>query len=52
MPQMMPLNWIILYLLFLLIFIIFIMVIYYLYPSTAPTKNKMLHKTMLLIWKW
>nr|YP_009485859.1 ATP synthase F0 subunit 8 [Limbodessus palmulaoides]AVZ66437.1 ATP synthase F0 subunit 8 [Limbodessus palmulaoides] len=52
MPQMMPLNWIFLYLMFLIIFFIFNFMNYYLFPMKTNLNfmKKMKNKTMN--WKW
>nr|YP_010946352.1 ATP synthase F0 subunit 8 [Balta vilis]WGO57070.1 ATP synthase F0 subunit 8 [Balta vilis] len=52
MPQMMPMNWLTLYILFLIIFMMFNFINYYnnILMINTSKKNKM--KLMSLNWKW
>nr|QLY90087.1 ATP synthase F0 subunit 8 [Ylodes simulans] len=52
MPQMMPLNWLMLYLMFIIIFLLFIMIIYYLFSPSIPHKLSYKQKSLILNWKW
>nr|YP_009826193.1 ATP synthase F0 subunit 8 [Scythris sinensis]QBY40009.1 ATP synthase F0 subunit 8 [Scythris sinensis] len=52
MPQMMPINWIILFLFFICIFIIFNIMNYYIYKITPPKKDIDMIKTNYFYWKW
>nr|ASY98109.1 ATP synthase F0 subunit 8 [Theopropus cattulus] len=52
MPQMMPLNWFMLFLLFSIVLMLFNMMNYYMpyYKTTFLTQKKM--KTKFMFWKW
>nr|YP_009555374.1 ATP synthase F0 subunit 8 [Triodia sylvina]AZU95911.1 ATP synthase F0 subunit 8 [Triodia sylvina] len=53
MPQMYPLNWIMLFIFFILIFIMFNIMNYYIYLKKNKNIFKKLFSTKLnLIWKW
>nr|WGL39512.1 ATP synthase F0 subunit 8 [Limbodessus compactus] len=52
MPQMMPLNWIFLYLMFLIIFFIFNFMNYYIHSLTMNFNNVKKMKNKILNWKW
>nr|YP_009526505.1 ATP synthase F0 subunit 8 [Triaenodes tardus]AXU98788.1 ATP synthase F0 subunit 8 [Triaenodes tardus] len=52
MPQMMPLNWMMLYLMFMFIFLFFMMIIYYMYNLNSPKMKKMLINYINYNWKW
>nr|YP_009725533.1 ATP synthase F0 subunit 8 [Homoeoxipha nigripes]QHQ73124.1 ATP synthase F0 subunit 8 [Homoeoxipha nigripes] len=52
MPQMSPLNWIMMYFIFIILFILIMMLTYYIFQ---PLKMKMvyqLNKNNPIIWKW
>nr|QNV11641.1 ATP synthase F0 subunit 8 [Platyptilia sp. DM741] len=52
MPQMMPINWILLFFFFIIIFIIFNMMNYYIFSiKFKSNKSKKLDNKML-VWKW
>nr|YP_010546141.1 ATP synthase F0 subunit 8 [Calomera brevipilosa]UYK51607.1 ATP synthase F0 subunit 8 [Calomera brevipilosa] len=52
MPQMAPMNWIILYIMFSVIFILVNFLNYYIYSIKSPSKklNKFMFKS--INWKW
>nr|AVN68026.1 ATP synthase F0 subunit 8 [Balta sp. Cairns, Australia] len=52
MPQMMPMNWLILYLLFLIIFIMFNITNYYIIIYSTKKSIKMMMKSKMSNWKW
>nr|YP_010259502.1 ATP synthase F0 subunit 8 [Ahamus yushuensis]UIX24742.1 ATP synthase F0 subunit 8 [Ahamus yushuensis]UJP71234.1 ATP synthase F0 subunit 8 [Thitarodes sp. XS20]WRY71462.1 ATP synthase F0 subunit 8 [Ahamus luquensis] len=53
MPQMYPLNWIMLFIYFILIFILFNILNYYIYMYKSNNlNNKLLFKNINLTWKW
>nr|YP_010290272.1 ATP synthase F0 subunit 8 [Holocerina smilax]ULO26104.1 ATP synthase F0 subunit 8 [Holocerina smilax] len=53
MPQMMPINWVFLFILFILIFFIFNMMNYYIFNfSISDSKKKLNMKIKNFIWKW
>nr|APX39582.1 ATP synthase F0 subunit 8 [Dibolia occultans] len=51
MPQMMPLNWLMLMLFFILTFYLFNNFNYFSFNYT-PKKNNLTKKNIYLIWKW
>uniref|UniRef100_A0AAU7YTQ4 ATP synthase complex subunit 8 n=1 Tax=Hepialus sp. HL18 TaxID=3151657 RepID=A0AAU7YTQ4_9NEOP len=53
MPQMYPLNWIMLFIFFIFIFILFNILNYYIYMNKLIKLNKnLLFKGVNLTWKW
>nr|QTC08178.1 ATP synthase F0 subunit 8 [Parachauliodes rastellus] len=52
MPQMAPLNWLILFIFFTLLFIIFNIMNYYIYTPTLSSSSKINLKNYSLTWKW
>uniref|UniRef100_A0AAU7YUU2 ATP synthase complex subunit 8 n=1 Tax=Hepialus lagii (nomen nudum) TaxID=3140519 RepID=A0AAU7YUU2_9NEOP len=53
MPQMYPLNWIMLFIYFILIFILFNILNYYIYMYKSNNlNNKLFFKNINLTWKW
>nr|YP_009333622.1 ATP synthase F0 subunit 8 [Thitarodes sejilaensis]ANM47905.1 ATP synthase F0 subunit 8 [Thitarodes sejilaensis] len=53
MPQMYPLNWIMLFIYFILVFILFNILNYYIYLNKSnKLNNNLLLKNTNLIWKW
>nr|QII41353.1 ATP synthase F0 subunit 8 [Oreta fuscopurpurea] len=53
MPQMMPINWLIMFFFFLIIFIIFNVMNYYIYFNSNNTNFKKNYSQMKnLYWKW
>nr|YP_010946469.1 ATP synthase F0 subunit 8 [Chorisoserrata biceps]WGO57187.1 ATP synthase F0 subunit 8 [Chorisoserrata biceps] len=51
MPQMMPMNWLLLFLFFLMIFIMFNIIIYF-NKMMNPNLNNIFLKHKSLKWKW
>nr|AXS65222.1 ATP synthase F0 subunit 8 [Cerambycidae sp. 8 KM-2017] len=51
MPQMAPLNWLILFIFFILIFIIFNIMNYYIMNLT-PEQKKITKSSKLINWSW
>nr|QRV62369.1 ATP synthase F0 subunit 8 [Boreonectes macedonicus] len=52
MPQMAPMNWLILYLFFSLIFILFNFLNYYMFLSSSHINNINKFSMKTLNWKW
>nr|QNE86025.1 ATP synthase F0 subunit 8 [Beraea pullata] len=53
MPQMMPLNWIMLYMYFIVIFILFIIINYFIHkPMISMNLNLKTLKSNKLNWMW
>nr|YP_010718946.1 ATP synthase F0 subunit 8 [Nematus trochanteratus]YP_010718959.1 ATP synthase F0 subunit 8 [Nematus hequensis]WDQ45592.1 ATP synthase F0 subunit 8 [Nematus trochanteratus]WDQ45605.1 ATP synthase F0 subunit 8 [Nematus hequensis] len=52
MPQMFPINWLILYMYFLIIFLLFIINIYFFSNLNIKKNKKILLKMNKLDWKW
>nr|YP_009694672.1 ATP synthase F0 subunit 8 [Thitarodes damxungensis]QEI59713.1 ATP synthase F0 subunit 8 [Thitarodes damxungensis] len=53
MPQMYPLNWIMLFIFFIFIFILFNILNYYIYLNKSNYfNNNLLFKKINLTWKW
>nr|QRV62623.1 ATP synthase F0 subunit 8 [Rhithrodytes crux] len=52
MPQMAPMNWLILYILFSLIFLIFNFMNYYSFLIMKKTPKKNFYIKNILNWKW
>nr|ALO70905.1 ATP synthase F0 subunit 8 [Scaphisoma boleti] len=51
MPQMMPLNWILLFMWFIMIFMIFNSMIYFNFTYNPKKSNQLIKKT-IITWKW
>nr|YP_010716023.1 ATP synthase F0 subunit 8 [Lophosia angusticauda]WDE75728.1 ATP synthase F0 subunit 8 [Lophosia angusticauda] len=53
MPQMAPMNWLLMFFMFLLAFMIFNSLNYYTFPPLMPMSNNKLYPTQsTLNWKW
>nr|WLG71237.1 ATP synthase F0 subunit 8 [Rhithrodytes pantaleonii] len=52
MPQMAPMNWLILYILFSMIFLIFNFMNYYSFLISKKTNKKNFYMKKMLNWKW
>nr|QTC08126.1 ATP synthase F0 subunit 8 [Parachauliodes buchi] len=52
MPQMAPLNWLILFIFFTILFIIFNIMNYYIYSPNLNSTSKLNLKNYSLTWKW
>nr|QBF44132.1 ATP synthase F0 subunit 8 [Chaoborus sp. ZK-2019] len=53
MPQMAPMNWLILFIFFFSIFILFNFFNFYIsIPQKNPKKSNYFYKTSILNWKW
>nr|UFZ12816.1 ATP synthase F0 subunit 8 [Acanthacorydalis sinensis] len=52
MPQMAPINWLILFLLFSIIMIMFNIMNYFIYSASLPKESITNLKLNSLIWKW
>nr|YP_009164770.1 ATP synthase F0 subunit 8 [Nevromus exterior]AKA94248.1 ATP synthase F0 subunit 8 [Nevromus exterior] len=52
MPQMAPINWLLLFIIFSITLIIFNMMNYFIYMPSSPTSENMNFKKSYLNWKW
>nr|YP_009750085.1 ATP synthase F0 subunit 8 [Eudarcia gwangneungensis]QIJ46444.1 ATP synthase F0 subunit 8 [Eudarcia gwangneungensis] len=52
MPQMMPINWILLLMFFISCFILFNIVNYYIFYKKINFFNKKIFKFKIFFWKW
>nr|AVN67701.1 ATP synthase F0 subunit 8 [Deropeltis paulinoi] len=52
MPQMMPLNWLLLFLFFIIMFLMFNFINYFSYIPIKYMINKNLINTKMMNWKW
>nr|ASN65940.1 ATP synthase F0 subunit 8 [Metrius contractus] len=52
MPQMAPMNWLLLYFMFIMIFMLINYMNYYLYTIKNNNSSEILFKTSTFNWKW
>nr|AVN68108.1 ATP synthase F0 subunit 8 [Carbrunneria paramaxi] len=52
MPQMMPMNWLLLYIFFILLFMMFNLLNYYSHIPTSPSISEKIILIKISIWKW
>nr|YP_009000251.1 ATP synthase F0 subunit 8 [Rapisma xizangense]YP_009000264.1 ATP synthase F0 subunit 8 [Rapisma zayuanum]AHA35657.1 ATP synthase F0 subunit 8 [Rapisma xizangense]AHA35670.1 ATP synthase F0 subunit 8 [Rapisma zayuanum]ARO47935.1 ATP synthase F0 subunit 8 [Rapisma sp. 1 NS-2017] len=52
MPQMSPLNWLMLFLIFIILFLLFNIMNYYIFLTPTPTFYLNFKNKIKLIWKW
>nr|QDH12212.1 ATP synthase F0 subunit 8 [Forcipomyia makanensis] len=52
MPQMAPINWLLLFIIFCLTYLLFNILNYYIYSPIFKSSNKKSFKTYFFNWKW
>nr|YP_010851763.1 ATP synthase F0 subunit 8 [Penicillidia dufourii]WGH14991.1 ATP synthase F0 subunit 8 [Penicillidia dufourii] len=52
MPQMFPMNWLLIYMIFILIFMMYMIKIYFSFFQKMPSNNKFNFKIKKINWKW